>query len=121
MGSYSSHLKQYETLEQLRNQEKIYENRANILVSEFSNYLAVVYPNHEKEIFEKISPNTIDIYLVKYPELRSSDTIVELVKQIRSLSDDIYRQQLRREEILRDMRYRQINPWILHGFIPDLI
>lgn len=99
--------------------QEIYKKRTDNLTGQFVHYLAQIYPEYEKNIFEKITPNDLDIYLVKYPDLKASETIIQLVKQIRDLNDDIYQQELRRAEILRDMRFRTRNPWILQWLMPN--
>lgn len=105
-------------LTKIKQFEFIYQNKANNLTQQFAHYLADAYPNHEKDIFDKIKPGDVDIYLVKYPELQASKTITELVGQIRSLNDDVYKQQLERAETLRNMKYREKNPWLFQWFIP---
>ncbi len=99
--------------------ETVYQKRADNLTGKFAHYLAEVYPDHEKDIFNKVKPGDVDIYLAKYPELQASKTITELVGQIRSLNDDVYKQQLARAETLRDMSYRLANPWLIRRFIPE--
>lgn len=107
-----------EKLIQLSQSKKIYQERAENLTKQFVNYLAEVYPNHEKDIYEKICPDNVDVYLAKYPELKSSETIIALVKQIRELNDDTYRQDLERAEVLCKMRFRPKNPWVIQWFMP---
>lgn len=98
--------------------ETVYQERATNLTRQFAHYLAEVYPDHEKDIFNKVQPGEVDIYLVKYPQLQASKTITELVGQIRSLNDDVYKQRLERAETIRDMRFRIENPWLFQWFIP---
>jgi hypothetical protein len=100
--------------------ENIYKNRAENLTKQFAHYLAELYPEQEKNIFEKISPKDLDVYLVKYPNLRSSETIVALVKQIRSLEDDYYGQKILKAERLKEMRFRTKNPWVMQWMMPKL-
>jgi len=100
--------------------ERTYQMRANNLTEQFRSYLAEMYPAHEKDIFSKIEPGKLDIYLVKYPELQASKTITELVQQVRSLQDDIYKQQLAYAETVRDMRYTVQSPWVYQWMMPNI-
>ena len=120
MGYYTGQISAAEDLVKFERLEQIYEVRADALTEQFAAYLVDLYPEYEKSIFESISPDGIDLYLVKYPELRASETILALVAQIRSLQDDRYRQQVLREMTLKRMRFRTRNPWILNYFIPEV-
>ncbi len=117
--SYSKQISDSESITKYENIEEIYTARAD-LVKLFTRYLSVQYPDHEKELFKSMSAKDIEIYLVKYPELRAVDSIKELVSQIRTLQDDRYAQQIVRERILKDMRYRARNPWIFYTFMPEV-
>ncbi len=116
-GAYSSQISDAENIAKFERLEEVYEARANALTEQFASYLADLYPEHERNVFESISPEGIDIYLVKYPNLKASETILELIAQIRSMQDDRYAQQVSRENTLKDMRYRMRNPWIFNSFI----
>ena len=120
MFGFSSQKSDNEKLIMLSNKGAIYREKAEILTKEFAGYLAEAYPKYEKNIFEKISPDKIDFYLVKYPELQASQTILELVQQIAQLRGDFYEQSLLKEDVLKSMRYRPKNPWLLYWFIPTI-
>lgn len=102
-----------EDLQKVKKYEQILTEKADVLTIQFTNYLAEIYPNLEKGIFDKISPQNISIYLVKYPELKSSETIRKLVDEISKLQDAVYEQKLKEAEIQRDINYYHKNPWIL--------
>jgi len=97
----------------------IYKQKADNLTQQFAHYLAEVYPEHERDVFKSISPDKVSLYLAKYPDLRASATVTTLVDQIEKLNDDYYSQQLQREVTLREIRYRQQNPWIFSSFVPE--
>lgn len=118
--AYSDQISDSENITKFERLEKIYEVRADALSQQFATYLADIYPEHERNIFESIKPEGIDIYLVKYPDLRASETIIELITQIRSLQDDRYAQQIEREKVLKIMRFRKRNPWIFNFVIPEV-
>jgi len=71
-------------------------------------------------VFESISPSNINFYVAKYPELKSAETAIKLVDEIRSLRDDIYKQQIEREKHLKTCRFATQNPWSLYFFIPEI-
>lgn len=114
MVAYSAQVQRGTELAKIDSFEKTYQMRADNLTKEFAHFLAGAYPQHEKDIFSKIEPGKLDIYLVKYPELQASKTITELVQQVRSLQDDIYKQQLARAETVRDMQFTVRSPWVYH-------
>lgn len=120
LGSYTEQIRDQEDFRQSVACEKILTNKAEALSKQFAYYLAEVYPNHEKEIFTEISPSNIELYLARYPEIKSSATILKLVEEIGDLREDVYDQQIRREKILRDMRYRKLSPWNIRWMIPGI-
>ena len=68
--SYSDQISDTEDITKFENIEGVYEDRADTLTAQFETYLRDVYPEHERGIFDQISPDSIDIYLAKYPEIR---------------------------------------------------
>jgi hypothetical protein len=98
--------------------EVIYQNKADALTVQFATYLAQAYPKHERDVFKSMSPGQISLYLVKYPELQASKTIVALVEQIAKLQNDRYAQQVKKEESLKDIRFRPNNPFVIGWLIP---
>ncbi len=110
--------KDYMSVLEYNQRETIYEKKAKALTKEFASYLATTYPEYEKNIYNSIKPNKIDIYLVKYPELKTADTIMALVTEISKLQADKYEQQLLKTKYVRRMKFRSINPWLLSWFIP---
>lgn len=119
LSTHSIQIAKSVELEKISSFEQTYQARSDNLTSQFAHYLAEVYPDHEKDIFSKIEPGKVDVYLAKYPELQASKTITTLVEQIQLLSDDIYKQQLTRAETIRDMRYNIRNPWVYQWVMPS--
>ncbi len=117
MKSYSAHLSDIEDLAKFVDIENVYTKRAESLTAEFT-VLVNQYLGHEKATFDNMSPEDISVLLVRFPELKASKTILELVAQIRSMQDDVYAQQVERAEISKNIRFRTRNPWILHSFLP---
>jgi hypothetical protein len=68
---------------------RLYEKQRAEMIPEIKKYLGELYPNIEKELFGKMSANETDlrIYMVKYPEIKSNETIKYLVDRIQHYSD----------------------------------
>jgi hypothetical protein len=121
MVAYSDQLSDIEDLQKIDKTRAILQDKSNVLTTQFAKYLAELYPNQEKDIFNKISPKDVSIYLVKYPEIKSADTIIKLVDQINQLQSSVYAQDIQKQELLKDMRYRQVNPWIFHSWVKPYV
>lgn len=121
MVNYSDQIRDVEELKKLNKYEQIYSLKSEVLAEKFANYLSEIYPQHEKDIYNKITPQEIDLYLVKYPELKASETIILLIEQIRTLQDDYYTQVLKKAEVIKTMLFRQKNPWIYYFLIPKYL
>lgn len=100
--------------------EEIYEEKSDVLSQRFATYLLTNYQEYEAGIFQNIKPEDIKIYMVKYPELRTSETILALVEKINQLETDKYNQQIRKENILANVRFRTKNPWIFSSWVPKI-
>jgi hypothetical protein len=114
---YRNQLADFEVVKFYGQTEQIYKNKAEALTAQFASHLAITYPNHEKEIFKNIAPGQVNLYLVKYPELQASKTLVVLVEQINKLQADYYQQQIEREKVLATIRYRPKSPFAIGWFI----
>jgi len=117
---YVSQRKDFEELKKVENVEIIYKKKAVVLTESFTAHLSGAYPDFEKGIFEEIKPNNVSVYLVKYPELKSSQTLMLLVEKINKLQDDRYDQQINKEKILKRLRFRTKNIWFWTYFIPNI-
>lgn len=117
---YVNQRKDFEELKKVENVEIIYKKKAVVLTESFTAHLAGTYPDFEKGIFEEIKPNNVSVYLVKYPELKSSQTLMLLVEKINKLQDDRYDQQINKEKILKRLRFRTKNIWFWTYFIPNI-
>ena len=91
---------------------EIYKEKQSVLISEFRIYLADKYPDFEKEIFKLITDSKNDINVVlSYPELKSSETIMELVNQINIQSTAVYRYKVELENDYAEIRFYNMNKW----------
>jgi hypothetical protein len=118
MCAYSCQINDFENLKKLDKYKQIYLFKSEILTKKFENYLLKVYPQHEKDIFNKVKPQDIDIYFVRYPELKASETIKLLVGEVRTLQNDYYAQSLLEADIVRRITYRSKSPWLYYFLIP---
>jgi hypothetical protein len=109
---YTEQVSDIEKVEKFKATGEIYKEKAKNLTSEFARYLANDYPKHEREIFEKISPEKVSVYLVQYPELKAAETVTALVKAINRLQSKVYDQRIEAEECLKNIRCRPRNFWI---------
>jgi len=108
----------FEDLEKFDTNEQIYTAKADALTIVFAGYLAEAYPQHEKAIFDGISPDKVAWYFARYPNLKAADTLTTLVERIGDLQSDVYDQQLQKAQALKNMRFRLRNPWGLSFMIP---
>jgi hypothetical protein len=115
---YSRQINDFENLVMLDEKEIIYEDKSMDLISEFKFYLVDTYPEHEQGIFDKISPDSVRVYLAKYPEIRAIEGVKDLVERIDKLRSEVYAKRIEKAEIKKNIRYRQRDPWILNFIIP---
>jgi len=117
-AAWSGQISDFENIKKFQKVEVIYKTKAEALTAEFAKHLADAYPKHEKDIFDKISPDKVSLYLAKYPELKASETLVALVGHINKLQSAVYDQQIKVEQALKDTRFRLRNPWYFGFMIP---
>lgn len=121
---YYAQIKAPFEFDQLNEQEQIYQNKADTVLEELKSYLASAYPEHEREVFENLSRNNanevIDVYFVKYPELKANETFMSLARSTQEMRSKIYEVQLQKAELKKSVRFRPHNPWIFNWFIPKV-
>ena len=118
-NAYNDQIGDVESLKTFEQKEAILSEKAVNLTTQFANYLADAYPQHEKDLFKDMSPEKVSIYMVKYPEIRSSETMVKLVEEIGKLQNDVYHQRLARTDAEQRIRVRLRNPWLIHFWLPS--
>ena len=93
--------------------------------TEFTDYFTKLYPEHEKDIFSKISPHDaeqLSIYLAKYPELKFNNMIEQLVTLVSDQMNNIIREKQALEECRTDILNKNQSGWLLFKVnvsIPD--
>ena len=98
----------------------LYEEKTKLLTIKFSQILEKEYPEHEKNLFESMTPDNIDVLLVSYPEIKSSKTSIELVNQLLNLNNEIYQQKESLIELNKDIDFRSRNKLFIQWVIPKM-
>lgn len=99
----------------------IFAEQRDELITQAVLYLGQTYPEHEKELFKMISEKNSEAVvniLTALPEIKSADTLKELVNTLRSLHGNVYSEDLKIEGLKRRIRIRSRNPWLLQCIIP---
>lgn len=120
-AGYYNQIYDIENLDATNKKVTLYEGKLNILESKFTTILGDEYPKHEKSIFDNMTPEDIEIFLVKYPEIKSSTTAMNLVEKILFLNFEMYEQKEKLIDITRDLKVRERNIWYIQFFIPTYI
>jgi hypothetical protein len=107
LTSYYLQADAYEEIEQCKEDKKSYEEESTHLVQEFKLYLADKYPQHEKEIFDKLKPENVSTYLARYPEIKANETMVKLCNLINQKVSKIYDKDRRINFLERSIRTRK--------------
>ena len=115
---YYNHVDNLESITRNEAVVSIYKDKADTLTKQFIKYL-MNYSEFEKDIYTKISPKDVDIYMVKYPELKASTTVIALVDNIYKLQDDVYNTEIEIETHKKDLRARKRDPFIFSWLLPN--
>ena len=117
-AGYYSHVDDLESITRNNAVVTIYKDKADTLTKQFVKYL-MNYSDFEKDIYTQISPKDVDIYMVKYPELKSSTTVIALVDNIYKLQDDVYNTEIEIETHKKDLRTRKRDPFLITSLLPS--
>jgi len=110
----------YVELVRLQESKVILQTKADTMSRKFSDVLVKSYPQYEKDIFAKMTPEDFKILFVKYPEIKASLTNINYVDKIEVLYTDIYDVEIQMRRIVRDIRYTFVNPWTINFLTPSL-
>jgi len=99
--------------------QAVAEDRKKQELAELSEYLIIFYPTYEKEVLEKINKGDIQI-LLRFPDLKTNQTVLEYTNRIKELNTDIYTQLNERIAMRKRMRIRRRNPFILNFLLPAM-
>lgn len=87
----------------------------------FKQYLATEYPEYEKDIYEKISPNNTIVYFAKYPELKNIEGVKLLVEKINTIRDTIYEKELEKLKLEKNINMRRKNKLYIKWLVPKYV
>ena len=120
--AYSANqLNDIEKIYELQGKKGIYEKMAENQLIEFKKYLGEKYPDLEQKIFDNISPTNIDIYLVQYPQIKSSETLIKLTSLIDEKTSKAYECDLKIEEYKKSisLRIKVSKAWCIPGVVVE--
>jgi hypothetical protein len=117
MYQHALQIGELETCEMTIKNIEIYKKQKETISSEIKQEL-YKYPSFEREIFENISPEQLSLYMVKYPELKSSETMLALTNQLISLQKTIYNNEIKKNLIIKGIKYRNKNKILYSYFMP---
>jgi hypothetical protein len=111
--SYTDQLTDYNTIKQYQNQKVIYEKKSEVLLPQFKHILLEKYPIYEKDMFDKMTINDYQMYLVKYLELKNIEAVKYMIDNINTNYNSIYDMDLKIEEVKKNIRTRNQNIFII--------
>jgi hypothetical protein len=118
---YTDQIKRFEGIRRDLKRVGLCMTKQADLLSEFKIYLADKYPELEKEIFKLITESQSDVHMIlSYPELKSSETLLKLVKQINKLAEEVYTGKSSLEFEYAEVRFYNKNMWFyLRPSVPE--
>lgn len=93
--------------------ENKYEEIGTNLRSELSKYI-----EHEKAIFDKLTPETISFYFAKYPELKGVESVTMLARELAKLQSKIFDIDIKYNAVVLIIKKRQENKFVYSPFTP---
>jgi hypothetical protein len=121
LKSYSDQVYRFEKLHSKLNNLKRFKGKQLELITEFKFYLGEKFPELEKELHQNISKNSSDISIIlNYPEIKSSELLVKLTKEIGESIKNVYDIERGIENDCADIRYYRNGKWeIVKPEIPE--
>lgn len=108
IGAHTCQIRDFTKVEETKAAICIYEEQKNKLTEIVKNEL-MKYPQYEQRIMSEIKS---DIFL-QFPNLKSNETMLETVNKIFKLEVLVYDTRIKMLGILKDIRYREISPWVI--------
>jgi len=84
--------------------------------AEFKDYFTKLYPEYEKEVFSKMSPDdakTLSVYMTKYPELKFNGVLESFATRIAERMRLVYDLQTQLNEIAKTIKDTNQSSWFL--------
>lgn len=94
----------------------MYEKALEKIKTEFKDYFTKLYPEYEKEIFAKMSPNEAEhltIYLAKYPELKFNGILESFTNKVYAQMKAIQDTEESIEFVVRKVKDRKESKWLI--------
>ncbi len=104
--AYTHQINDITELKVIEERRIILKDRAESLSTELNNILGK-YVTHEGDVFNKLTITDVNLYAVKYPELKSSKLFSEYAGDYKSLYDKIYRLDLNEITLKRNLERRK--------------
>jgi len=99
----------------IENRKEVYEERAEEITFKLKSVVRE-YVEHEEGIFENLSSLDVQLYAVKYPEIKSNKLYSEYSERLNNLYNSIYR--LRQDEITLTRNIERRKRYHIHVFTP---
>jgi hypothetical protein len=112
LSCYNDQIEKFEDIRKGLKRVALSIEKQGNLISEFKLYLADKYPELEKEIYRLITESKSDVHIIlNYPELKSSETLLMLTKQINDLAEEVYKGKSDLEYEYAKVRFFNKNMW----------
>lgn len=121
--SYSGQRELFNKLQTQSENRLIYEDKMVNMTAQYKEILVKDYPEYEKAIFEKMSPedaSKLTQLLSVYPQLKSSVTMGAYADNIKELNDAIYDTDIEIRKTIQEIRWNYITPWCITSFMPSV-
>jgi len=101
------------------NQQKICVERKNVLLIQYTSMLDSNYGSYEKGVYDRITNANkgSNVNVSVYPEIKYSQTIIELSNRLQEQTDAIYQYTLDIEKDKLYLRTIKYSPWVLKIFL----
>ena len=93
-GDYTDQIEDIERIMERVKRKDIYTKQRDELAEVFKQHLAQQYPDYEKDIFSKLLPENITAVATIFPEIKSSETIMDYCNKINSLTSGVYKEDI---------------------------
>ena len=107
--NYSRQINDFASVQALEEKVGLYEMKRDNL-SQIVRFELSKYPEFEKDVIENINP----AILLKFPELKSNQTMVETLQQLLKLENEVYTLREDLIDIQRTIYAREISPWVIY-------
>ena len=120
---YINQCNDLEDLNKVKSDKKIYKERAEAFLGQIKNLLVEVYPQHEKDIYAKITSQTASTIFSVYPDIKSNATITNYVKELIEFDGKSYSCDLEMNHTIKriEVRKRTSKLWVHPVFVPTAV